>query len=266
MAFLADITLGQYIPTGSVIHRLDPRAKLLSFLLLIISVMLIKEIWGYLLFLFIFALIVRLSKLPPFYLLRNLRSFIWLFLITLFLHLFFSQGTIIPLFPLNSLGATYEGLEKGGFFCLRVGTLILLAALLTLTTSPMELTDGIEALLRPLKKLGFPSQELAMMMMISLRFVPLLVEETETLKKAQLARGADFGGNILQRVKSLIPLIVPLFLSTFRRADELALAMEARCYQGGKGRTSYSQLKLKGGDLLALSLSMVLLVGGFFLL
>lgn len=265
MAFFADITLGQYIPTGSVVHRLDPRAKLLCFLLLVGSVMLVRAIWGYLFLIFILALIVRLSQLPPPYLLRNLRSFVWLFVITLFLHLFFSQGRTIPLFPLDQLGATYEGLVKGVFFCLRLGILILLATLLTLTTSPVELTDGIESLLRPLKRFGFPSQELAMMMMIALRFVPLLVEEAETLKKAQLARGADFGGNILQRVKSLIPLIVPLFLSTFRRADELALAMEARCYRGGKGRTSYSRLKFGGKDFLALSLSMIILISGIFL-
>ena len=265
MAFFTDITLGQYIPTGSVIHRLDPRAKLLSFLFLVCSVMMVKQIWCYLFFLLLLALLIWLSKLPPAYPLRNLKSFIWLFVITILLHLFFSQGRAIPLFPLNRLGATYEGLIRGVFFCLRVGILILWAALLTLTTSPVELTDGVESLLRPLKKLGFPSQELAMIIMIALRFVPLLVEETETLKKAQLARGADFGGNILQRVKSLIPLIVPLFLSTFRRADELALAMEARCYRGGKGRTSYRKLKFEGKDLLALSLSGVILIGGIFL-
>jgi len=265
MAFFADITLGQYVPTGSVVHQLDPRAKLLCFLLLMSSVMLVRAIWGYLGLLLILALIVLLSRLPPSYPLRNLRSFIWLFVITIILHLFFSQGRPISLFPLDRLGATYEGLVKGIFFCLRLGILILLAALLTLTTSPVELTDGIESLLRPLKKLGFPSQELAMMLMISLRFVPLLIEEAETLKKAQLARGANFEGNIPQRVRSLIPLIVPLFLSTFRRADELALAMEARCYRGGKGRTSYSRLKFGGKDFLALSLSMVILIGGIFL-
>lgn len=262
MVSLSDITFGQYLPTGSVVHRLDPRTKLLVVFGLMVMIFVLKSPSFYLLLALLLVIAAALSRLPAHLILRNLRAFLWLFLITFGIHLFTTQGGSIPPFPMWKVDITYEGLENGLFFSCRLALLILMATLLMLTTSPMELTDGIERSLSPFKRLGLPVHELAMMMVIALRFIPVLIEEADRLRKAQLARGASFRGNLIKRAKSLIPLLVPLFLSAFRRADELALAMEARCYRGGEGRTSFNQLRLNWRDYLAICVAGIVGFGG----
>ena len=248
MPLLQDITLGQHVPTGSVVHALDPRTKLLSILVLMVLVLLAK---GFLLYAFaaaFLAVVIRVSRLPWGLVLRNLRPFSWLIGLTILVHLFFTPGQPIPGFPIAGIAATREGLRQGLFFGSRLALLIVTAALLTLTTAPIELTDALERLLKPLKRFGFPAHELAMMMVIALRFIPILMEEADRLRKAQWARGASFSGGIVRKVKSLIPLLVPLFLSAFRKADQLAIAMESRCYRGGEGRTTFRPLAFRARD------------------
>ncbi|MGI6036218.1 MAG: energy-coupling factor transporter transmembrane component T family protein [Limnochordia bacterium] len=265
MAFFRDMTLGQYIPGESFVHRLDPRTKIIVTMLLIILLFLVETFQGYgLVALFIGGLIL-LSQLSPRFVLRGIRPMLVIILFTLVLHVFLSEGEAI--WQLGPLKVTREGLTKGGMMVTRLILLIIGASLLTLTTSPIALTDGIEAILSPGKRIGLPAHELAMMMTIALRFIPTLLEEMDKITKAQMARGADFEtGNIMQRAKSLLPLLVPLFVSAFRRADELAVAMEARCYRGGEGRTKMKQLIFTGQDyaVIGLTLAFAVLVGGFF--
>ena len=252
MMLLSDITLGRYVPADSIVHRLDPRAKLISACALMVALVAVRG------FLPLFGLagflgpIVLLSRLPIRFVLRSLRPFIWLFAFTLLLHAFLTSGRPLPPFPIGGVTLTGEGLKLGAFFALRLLLLILGASLVTLTTSPIDLTDGLESLLRPFRKVGLPAHELAMMMTIAPRFVPTFIDEAERLRKAQLARGASFSGGLIRKVKSLVPLLVPLFLSAFRRADQLALAMESRCYRGGEGRTTFNLLKFRARDYLAL--------------
>ncbi|MDZ7393790.1 MAG: energy-coupling factor transporter transmembrane protein EcfT [candidate division KSB1 bacterium] len=255
MAVLQDITLGQYYPSNSLVHRLDPRAKLVASVVLMSGLLLTDSLpltvaWGML----AVALVVA-ARLPVGLVLRNLRAFVWLFLLTMVVHSFFTGGTPLVRLPVLGWKLTWEGVEKGLLYSFRLGLLVVMAALLTLTTSPIELTDGLERLLRPLRRLGVPVHELAMMMSLALRFVPTLLEEADRLQKAQVSRGASFEGSLVQRARSVVPLVVPLFVSAFRRADELALAMDARCYRGGEGRTCYHLLRLKPVDYLALVLS-----------
>ena len=240
---LGDITLGQYYPGNSPVHRMDPRAKLILAIVYIVGVFFIGSLRGYLLALAFLFLVTRLSGLPFRYLLRGLRPLRVILLFTFLLNLFFASGTTV-LFSLGPVTVTREALTSALFFCLRLVFLVMGTSILTLTTSPVQLTDALEHLLRPLSRFGFPAHELAMMMTIALRFIPTLLEEADKIKKAQMARGADFeSGNLISRAKALIPLLVPLFVSAFRRANDLAMAMEARCYRGGENRTRLRELR-----------------------
>lgn len=248
---IKDITIGQYFPGDTIIHRLDPRVKLISVFLFIISLFFVKNFYPYIFVLGYILTIVYLSKIPIKYILKGLKPLIFIISITFFINLFMTKGEI--LFYIGPLVVTKEGLSQAVFMAIRLIFLVTGTSLLTLTTSPIALTDGIESLLSPLKSIGLPAHELAMMMTIALRFIPTLLEETDKIMKAQMARGADFeSGNIINRAKSLVPLLVPLFINAFRRADELATAMEARCYRGGDNRTRLNELKFKRVDIAAL--------------
>lgn len=250
---LDGITLGQYVPTESPIHNLDPRTKIISSVLLIVVLFLVEGFQGYLLIGLGILGIIAAARLPLGFVLKGLRPLRLILLITLLLHLFMTEGREIA--RLGPLVVTYEGFNKGLLMTIRLGLLVLATSLLTLTTSPIRLTDGLEDLLNPFKRVGLPAHELAMMMTIALRFIPTLFEETEKIMKAQKARGADFeSGKLSQRAKNLVPLLVPLFVSAFRRADELAIAMEARCYRGGEGRTKLHTLQMTRADYLAILL------------
>ena len=246
-----EISFGQYLPLNSPIHRLDPRIKLLATLISIIFVFIIKDFTGYALLACFLITLLILSKVPPLYIFRGLKPLIFFILLTFALHLFTTQGTVI--FQWWVLKGTAEGLRNGLLMVSRFMLLISFSTLLTLTCSPLELTDALESLLSPLKRIGFPSHEIAMMMSIALRFIPVLVEETNRIIKAQVARGADIeSGGIVNRAKNLIPILVPLFINTFKRADDLALAMEVRCYRGGEGRTKMKEYTLSSKDLIFL--------------
>jgi energy-coupling factor transport system permease protein len=251
MAFLQDITLGRYVALDAPLHRLDPRTKLLATLGLMMAVLSAPGFGPLLLFCAFLGLAIALSRLPVLLVLKNLRPFLWLFFFTFALHALLTPGRVLWLLPYTDFAVTDQGMRQGAFFSLRLSAVILTASLLTLTTSPLELTSGLERLFRPLRRFGFPAQELALMVTIALRFIPVLVDEAERLRKAQLARGADFGGGPLRRAQNLIPLLVPLFVSAFDRADRLALAMESRCYQSGVERTAYRALRFARRDVLA---------------
>lgn len=252
------VTIGQYIPRESTVHRLDPRTKIAAVTLLMITIFLVKDFWGYgLLTVFLVGVIV-LAQIPLGYVLRGLRPVLFLLLVTVVLNVFFSglQGGTV-LFKLGPLLATRESVLRALFIAYRLIALVVATSLLTFTTSPVELTDGIERLLRPFRRIGVPAHELAMMMTIALRFIPTLLEETEKIIKAQMARGAEFErGNVLRRARALVPVLVPLFVSAFRRADELALAMEARCYRGGEQRTRMKELRFAARDAVALAITL----------
>ncbi|PKM90575.1 MAG: transporter [Firmicutes bacterium HGW-Firmicutes-12] len=245
---LKDITIGQYVPGESSIHNMDPRTKIISVVLFMVGLFMANSLYGYVLVTLFTIAIILISQIPPLMLIKGIRP-LWIILVlTLGLHIFMTEGQII--WQWGFLKITYEGLRQGVFMALRLVYLVTITSLLTLTTTPILLTDGIESVL---KALFIPvAHELAMMMTIALRFIPTLIEETEKIMKAQMARGADFeSGGLIARAKSLIPLLVPLFLSSFRRADELAMAMEARCYRGGENRTRMKQLKMYGRDYFA---------------
>jgi len=248
MMFPKDITLGQYYPVDSVVHRLDPRSKLLSSLLLMSLLLMTDRLVMLLVFVLLLLLGLKLAKLPLRLAWRSLRPFLWLFLLTFILHLIYTQGRILFKIPILGWNITQEGLQRGVLYTSRIVLLIIMASLFTATTSPMELTDAIGRIASPLRKLKVPVPELAMMMTIALRFIPILLEEADRIKKAQLSRGARFEGGVLQRVRGVIPLIMPLFLSAFKKADDLAVAMEARCYRVGEERTSFKELKFKPQD------------------
>jgi energy-coupling factor transport system permease protein len=257
---IKDITIGQYIPGDSFIHKLDPRVKILISIFYIVALFLINNFEGYIFVIAFTVLSVAISKVPVRYIYKGLKPIFILLLFTALINIFMTSGDVL-LFHWKFLRVYREGLVMAAFMILRLTFLIIGTSLLTLTTSPIELTDGIEKLLNPFKKIGVPAHELAMMMTIALRFIPTLMDETDKIMKAQMARGADFeSGNILRRAKNLIPLLVPLFISSFRRADELAMAMEARCYKGGEGRTRMKQLKLTNRDFIA-AFTTVLFVG-----
>ncbi len=259
VATFRNITIGQYIPGESLLHRLDPRTKILVTLLMVVGLFFIDTYLGYGLAALYIALAIFRSGIPPRFLFRGLRPVIIIILLTFALNSFMTEGEI--LWQWSFLTLTKEGLSKGGMLAIRLILLIVGTSILTLTTSPLALTDGLEKLLRPGKRIGIPAHELAMMMTIALRFIPTLLEETEKIMKAQMARGADFeSGNLLQRAKSLLPLLVPLFVSAFRRADDLAVAMEARCYRGGEGRTKLKQLAFQAVDFLVLGGSLVFII------
>lgn len=249
---LKDITLGQYFPLDSCIHKLDPRVKILLTLFYIILIFFVRSILGYL-FAGIFTLaVIFLSKVPLKVVIKSVKPLLIIIFITAFINLFFTGGEKI-VFSWRFIKITETGIVNAVSMALRLVFLVTGSSLLTYTTSPILLTDGIERLLSPFSKIGLPSHELAMMMTIALRFIPTLLEETEKIIMAQKSRGADFeSGNILRRAKALVPVLVPLFISSFRRADELATAMECRCYRGGKGRTSLKQLKITSLDVLSI--------------
>ncbi|SMC28705.1 energy-coupling factor transport system permease protein [Clostridium acidisoli DSM 12555] len=256
---LKDITIGQYIPGDSFVHKLDPRVKIILSLLYIIDLFLINQYVGYIFVIAFTAAIIIVSKIQLRYIYNGLKPIFILLIITALMNILMTPGNNL-IFSYGVIKIYKEGLNLAGFMMLRLVFLIVGTSLLTLTTSPIELTDGLEKLMNPLKKIGVPAHELAMMMTIALRFIPTLIDETDKIMKAQMARGADFeSGNLVQRAKSLIPVLVPLFISSFRRADELAMAMEARCYRGGDGRTRMKILKLKYRDGIATFITLLLI-------
>ncbi len=257
---LKDITLGQYFPGNTPVHRLDPRTKLLLVIVYIVALFLCKWFVSYGIALAFLATAVVLSRIRLRALFKGLKPLLIIIVFTALLNLFYSDGEVLVKFWIFTI--TKEGIINAFFLVLRILLLVMGTFLLTYTTSPIALTDGLETLLSPLKKLHFPVHELAMMMSIALRFIPTLIEETDKIISAQKARGADFeSGNLFRRAKALIPILVPLFISAFRRADELATAMECRCYHGGKGRTKLKQLHFAARDYFALLLGAVLLAG-----
>lgn len=248
---MLDITLGQYYPGNSFIHRLDPRTKIFTTLLLIIAVFLANTAIGYGILCAMVVLIIAVSCIPFMMVLKSVKPLLLIIVMTLLLHTLLGQGEHV-LYQWKIFKVTEEGLQMGVKMSMRLILLLMISSILTFTTSPIVLTDGIESLLRPFRVIGVPAHELAMMMTIALRFIPTLMEETDRIIKAQTARGADFsGGNLLARAKNMLPILVPLFISAFRRADDLAVAMEARCYRGGDGRTRMHQLAYRSGDFIA---------------
>jgi len=248
---IKNITFGQYFPMESVVHKLDPRIKLLSSLALIVIIFFIKTFVGFGVFAALLVGITLLSRISIKQVLKGIRPLWFIILLTFVLNLFFYSGEHV-IFTWKFITITSEGLYKAIFVALRLMLLIEVTTLLMLTTSPMEITDALEKLLKPLKYIKFPVHEMAMMMSIAMRFIPTLIEETDRIMKAQTARGAEFdSGNIIRRAVNLVPLLVPLFVGAFKRADELALAMESRCYNGGEGRTRMKQLKTKPNDYIA---------------
>ena len=257
---LKDITLGQYFPGSTVVHRLDPRTKLLMVVLYIVALFLAKWWVSYGLMLAFLVTAVVLSRIRPKALFRGLKPLLIIIIFTALINLFYSDGQVLVQFWIFRI--TREGILQAVFLVLRIMMLVMGTFLLTYTTSPIALTDGLESLLSPLKKIRFPVHELAMMMSIALRFIPTLIEETDKIISAQKARGADFEtGNLFRRAKALVPILVPLFVSAFRRADELATAMECRCYHGGEGRTKMKQLHYRLRDVATLLLGAALLGG-----
>ena len=257
---LKDITLGQYFPGSTVVHRLDPRTKLLMVVLYIVALFLAKWWVSYGLMLAFLVTAVVLSRIRPKALFRGLKPLLIIIIFTALINLFYSDGQVLVQFWIFRI--TREGILQAVFLVLRIMMLVMGTFLLTYTTSPIALTDGLESLLSPLKKIRFPVHELAMMMSIALRFIPTLIEETDKIISAQKARGADFEtGNLIRRAKALVPILVPLFVSAFRRADELATAMECRCYHGGEGRTKMKQLHYRLRDIVTLLLGAALLGG-----
>ena len=248
---IRDITIGQYYSANSKLHRLDPRVKIVCTFLFLISLFCFQNIWGYVIATIFLASIIRISKVPFKFIVKGLRPVIMLLMITVLFNLFLTKtGTVI--FEAWVFKITDEGLRTAGFMTVRLIYLILGSSLMTFTTTPNALTDGIEKLLWPLRKIKLPVHEIAMMMSIALRFIPILLEETDKIMKAQIARGADLeSGNIIQKAKAMIPILVPLFVSAFRRATDLAMAMEARCYRGGEGRTKMKPLVYQKKDYIA---------------
>ncbi len=238
---MREITLGQYYPVDSVLHRMDPRTKLFGTMVFIVSLFFANSLAAYGAATVFLILVIWLSKVPFGFMVRGLRAVMFLLLISVSFNLFLTPGTEI--FRIGFLKMTWEGLRLAGFMALRLVYLVIGSSVMTLTTTPNQLTDGLEKGLGFLKRVGAPIHEVSMMMSIALRFIPILVEETDKIMKAQMARGADFeSGNLVQKAKSMVPLLVPLFISAFRRATDLAMAMEARCYHGGEGRTKMKPL------------------------
>ena len=247
---LRDITLGQYYQTESCIHRLDPRVKLIATILYIISLFVVHGIWGYLFTALFLGVMIRLSNVPFKFMIKGMKAIAVLLILTVVFNVFLTPGDII--FRLWKITVTKQGVYTALTMAVRLILLIIGSSVMTLTTTPNNLTDGLESLLNPLKKIKVPVHEISMMMSIALRFIPILLEETDKIMKAQIARGADFeSGNLIKKAKSLIPLLVPLFISAFRRANDLAMAMEARCYRGGAGRTRMKVLKFTSKDFIA---------------
>ena len=265
---IRDITIGQYYPANSVIHRLDPRVKIVATLLFLISLFVQKSVLGYLVATLFLAGVIQLCKVPLKFIMKGLKPIMILLLITVAFNLFLNNGgEVLVHFWIFQI--TEDGLEISVYMAIRLIYLIAGSSIMTFTTTPNALTDGIEKLLRPLNKVKVPVHEVAMMMSIALRFIPILLEETDKIMKAQIARGADLeSGNIIQRAKAMIPILVPLFVSAFRRANDLAMAMEARCYRGGEGRTKMKPLVYHSRDrvaylVTAVYLAVIIVLGRF---
>ena len=247
---IRDITLGQYYPGDSWVHRLDARTKIIATLLYLIELFVVNNFYGFLIAAAALFAVIAISKVPLKFIFRGLTAVFLIIAFTFLLNLFMVDGRV--LWHWKFLTITYEGLSRAFFMAVRLVLIIIGSSIMTLTTKPVELTDGLEKLLSPFSKIGLPSHEIALMMTIALRFIPTLMEETDKIIKAQQARGADFeSGNLFQRAKSLIPILVPLFVSSFRIAQDLALAMEARCYHGGPGRTRMNEIRFERGDAIA---------------
>ncbi|HEY9574880.1 MAG TPA: energy-coupling factor transporter transmembrane component T [Lachnospiraceae bacterium] len=247
---LRDITLGQYYPVDSVIHKLDPRVKFMGTFLYIISLFLFQSYLGYLVATVFLATMIILSKVPFRFMIKGMKAILFILIITVAFNVFLTPGKVLLKWGMFTI--TIEGLKQAGRMAIRLTYLIIGSSIMTLTTTPNQLTDGLEKGLSPLKKIKVPVHEISMMMSIALRFIPILMEETDKIMKAQIARGADFeSGNLIKKVKSMVPLLVPLFISAFRRANDLAMAMEARCYHGGENRTQMKPLIYKKIDYFA---------------
>jgi energy-coupling factor transport system permease protein len=250
---MKSITLGHYLPGNSLLHRMDPRIKLVSLFVLMIALFWIKTFFGFALFAAFIVAIFFVSRLPWRYFLRGLRPVLFIVILTLLLHVFFTKGGKVY-WRWGLVTVEEAGVFLGAFMTLRLALLVITTLLITLTTSPIAFSDALESLLRPLRRWGVPGHEIAMMMTIAIRFIPTLMEESDKIRKAQMARGADFEtGNIFKRARNLVPLLVPLFVSAFRRADELAIAMESRCYRGGKNRTKMRELRTQSLDYCTLA-------------
>ena len=253
---LKDITLGQYFPGDTVIHRLDPRTKIVLLIVFIVALFQAVGWWSYALVLAVTVLVMILGHITPKNIFKGLKPMLFIIVLTALLNIFYTQGTPV----VEGWIVTWEGIARSVQMILRIVLLIAGTFLLTYTTSPIALTDGLEKLLNPLKKIKVPVHEMTLMMSMALRFIPTLIEETDKIMSAQKARGADFEtGSLMQRAKALLPILVPLFVSAFRRADELAIAMESRCYHGGEGRTRMKQMKLQGIDYAAFALGALFL-------
>ena len=248
---IRDITIGQYYATDSVIHRLDPRVKVVGTLAYLISLFCFNKFSGYIIAALFFAILVKISHVPFKFMVKGLKPIMFMLIFTAALNLFWTPGEVV-LVKAWVFTITLEGVKRSVFMALRLTFLIIGSSLMTLTTTPNQLTDALEKLLKPLNKIKVPVHEIAMMMSIALRFIPILVDETDKIMKAQMARGADFeSGNVIQRIKAMLPILIPLFISAARRANDLALAMDARCYHGGEGRTKMKPLKYKKQDVIA---------------
>lgn len=257
---IRDITIGQYYPVDSKLHRLDPRVKIMCTLLYLISLFLFDNIYGYIVATVFLISVIRISKVPFRYIVKGLKPIIMLLMITVVFNLFLTKTGKL-LFEFWIFKITEDGIRTAGFMAIRLIYLILGSSLMTFTTTPNALTDGIEKLLWPFQKIKLPVHEIAMMMSIALRFIPILLEETDKIMKAQIARGADLeSGNIVQKAKAMIPILVPLFVSAFRRATDLAMAMEARCYRGGDGRTKMKPLIYQKKDYIAYAITILYVV------
>ena len=255
---LRDITLGQYYPGESLVHKLDARIKIIATVAFIAAVFIVDNFYGFVIIMAALAAVIGISKVPLKFILRGLKPVFVIILFTFVLNLFMIRGEV--LWSLGFLHITKQGLHTAVFLAIRLIFLIIVSSMLTLTTRPISLTDGIEKLLNPLKRFKVPAHELAMMMTIALRFIPTLMEETDKIMKAQQARGADFeSGNLMRRIKALIPILVPLFISAFRIASDLAMAMEARCYRGDHGRTRMNAMKIQKRDIAAVALTLFFL-------
>lgn len=253
---IKDITIGQYVPGESLLHKSDPRTKIILTFVMMIFIFLINTYWGYLLLTLFTALTVVTSNVPVKFVLKGLKPVLFIVVFAGVINMFTISGN--PVYSIGFLTITYEGINVAIKMAIRLFLLIIIASMLTYTTTPIALTDGIEKLLGPLKRIKVPVHEIAMMMTIALRFIPTLLEETDKIIKAQSSRGADFdSGNLVERAKSFIPVLIPLFISAFRRADELATAMEARCYRGSEGRTRMKQLKYTKFDFIVISITVI---------
>ncbi len=247
---IRDITLGQYYQADSVIHKMDPRVKLIATFVYVISLFVVDNFIGYAICFAFLAMAIGLSKVPVKFMVRGMKAILFLLIITVIFNLFLTPGETLVSFWVFTI--TKQGAKQAFTMAVRLSMLIIGSSVMTLTTTPNNLTDGLESVMKPLKKIKVPVHEIAMMMSIALRFIPILLEETDKIMKAQIARGADFeSGNLFKKAKSMVPLLVPLFISAFRRANDLAMAMEARCYQGGEGRTKMKPLIYKKRDVIA---------------